>query len=174
MEKTAQTEQTIIRALHRRDLRALEWEGEYTHFRRLYALAYRRARLGRAVLWVAEQPSVTLVGQLFVQLVSGRTDLADGQTRAYLHSFRVREAFRGSGIGGRLLEVAEADLVRRGFTLATLNVGRHNAKARRFYERSGYRVVAPEPGCWQYIDHQGLLRSVNEPSWRMQKTIGNG
>ena len=77
-------------------------------------------------------------------------------------------------MGTRLLQVAEADLVARGYLQVTLNVARENLAARRLYERHGYRVVAPEPGRWQYIDHHGRLREVNEPSWRMEKNFLRG
>lgn len=163
--------QLVIRQLARRDLPELEWEGAYRHFRRLYARAYRAARKGRAILWVAELEDAGLIGQVFVQLISGDRRLADGKNRAYLYSFRVRPEYRGQGVGGRLLAVAEADLVRRGCRKATLNVARDNPGARRFYERNGYRVVAPEPGRWRYVDHRGRVRTVEEPAWRMEKVL---
>jgi ribosomal protein S18 acetylase RimI-like enzyme len=159
----------IYRHATRMDLPALEWDGEYAHFRRLYAQAFERARNGRTVLWLADLPDKEIIGQLFVQLNSQRPELANGVSRAYIYSFRVRSAYRGAGVGTGLLRVAEADLVARGFLQVTLNVARENLEARRLYERQGYRVVAPEPGRWHYIDHRGRLREVNEPSWRMEK-----
>jgi ribosomal protein S18 acetylase RimI-like enzyme len=161
----------IFRHITAADLPALEWEGEYTHFRRLYAMAYKRFRRRRAVLWVADWGRVRVIGQLFVQLNSDRRELADGITRAFIYSFRVRPTFRGIGVGSGLLKTAENDLVQRGFRLTTLNVARDNPDARRLYERMGYRVVAPEPGRWRYRDHNGRIQEVNEPSWRMEKAL---
>lgn len=160
----------VYRHVTRADLPALEWDGEYSHFRRLYAQAFERARAARAVLWLADLQDEEIIGQLFVQLNSQRPELANGENRAYIYSFRVRSAYRGLGVGTGLLQVAEADLEARGFCQITLNVARENGAARRLYERHGYRVVAPEPGHWHYIDHRGRLREVNEPSWRMEKT----
>jgi len=163
--------QTHIRQATREDLSSLEWDGEFTHFRRLFAEAYRYTETGEAVMWVAELPETGIIGQLFVQIESLNTALADGRTRAYIYGFRVRPAYRGAGVGSRLLQTAEADLARRGFRLICLNVARVNQGARRLYERFGYRVVAAEPGVWSYLDEQGRRRQVNEPAWRMEKGL---
>jgi ribosomal protein S18 acetylase RimI-like enzyme len=161
----------IIRQATRNDLPALEWDGQYTHFRRLYAQAIRRAEEGEAVLWLAELPTFGLIGQLFVQLESHRTELADGSNRAYIYSFRVRANFQGAGIGTLIMQTAETDLKNRGYRNITLNVARDNPGARRLYERFGYTVVADEPGRWSYLDHKGRRRHVHEPSWRMEKEL---
>jgi len=160
-----------IRLIRKNDLAALEWDGEFAHFRRLFSEAYQSAVLGRAVLWLAEIIEVDLIGQLFVQLNSGRPELADGGYRAYIYGFRIKPTYRGVGVGSRLLDAAESDLVQRGYKRVTLNVGRDNPDARRLYERRGYIVVAAEPGRWSYLDQHGRRREVNEPSWRMEKVL---
>ena len=160
-----------IRTVTRTDLPALEWGGEYTHFRRVYASAYREQEQGRAVLWIAELPKAGIIGQTFVQLISARPELADGGTRGYLYSVRVRAPYQRQGIGTRLLQWAEADLERRGFYIAVLNVNKEKQEPRRWYERLGYRITADEPGDWSYIDHHGQRRYVHEPSWRMEKQL---
>jgi ribosomal protein S18 acetylase RimI-like enzyme len=152
-------------------LPSLEWDGEYRHFRRLFADAFRRSQRGEAVLWIAELPETGIIGQLFIQLDGIRSGLADGQERAYIYGFRVRPDFRGEGVGSLLLSTTETDLRSRGFVQIALNVGQDNPDARRLYERFGYRVVAAEPGVWSYLDDQGRLRQVNEPAWRMEKQI---
>lgn len=53
--------------------------------------------------------------------------------------FVVAEA-RGQGVGGRLLEAAEAALRRRGGVRLQLQLGVTNRQARHFYERRGYRA----------------------------------
>lgn len=161
----------LIRQLIHKDLPALEWDGEFTHFRRLYEQAFRRAENGESVLWVAELPKVGIIGQLFVQLINPRLELADGVVRAFIYSFRVRSPYRGIGVGTHLMQTAEADLEKRGFHRTTLNVGRNNDEARRLYEHLGYHIVAAEPGNWSYLDHRGRRRHVNEPAWRLEKDI---
>jgi ribosomal protein S18 acetylase RimI-like enzyme len=158
-----------IRHASHKDLPALEWEGEFKHFRHIFAEAYRLMELGEVVMWVAVLPNVGLIGQLFVQLYGHKQAQTDYESSAYIYGFRVQPIFRRNGIGSRLLQTAEADLVKRGCLRISLNVARDNESARRFYERFGYNVVAPEPGIWSYLDHEGRRRYVNEPAWRMEK-----
>ncbi len=167
--------QVQIRLLCAADLPALEWEGAYTHFRRVYARALERAQRGEAALWVAEGEAARLVGQVFVLLLS-HTDpsLADGRQRAFIHSFRVRLECRDAGLGSRLLDAAEADLIQRGFSTVSLNVALENEGASRLYERRGYRRLHTVSGDWSYEDHLGDLRQVHEPGWRMEKKLEIG
>ena len=165
------TLKVTIRHLRKTDLPALEWNGEYTHFRRMYADTYRNATLGRTVLWIAEVLDVGVIGQVFIQLHSSRPELADGFTRAYLFGFRIQPPYRNKGIGSRMMDTVEEDLIERGYLRITLNVAKDNPEARRLYERRGYQVVAEEPGQWSYVDHEGVRREVNEPSWRMEKEL---
>jgi ribosomal protein S18 acetylase RimI-like enzyme len=160
-----------IRLIQEIDLPALEWEGEYTHFRRLYRDAYRRHVQGLSLLWVAELPPQGLIGQVFIQLQCDRPELCNGIDRAYLYSFRVRPTFRNYGIGSKIMDVVEEDLRLREFRWVTLNVARDNLGAQRLYQRRGYRIVAPEPGRWSFIDDQGRVQEVVEPAWRMEKRL---
>jgi ribosomal protein S18 acetylase RimI-like enzyme len=167
-------EKVIIRPLREGDLPALEWDGEYKHFRRMYADIYQSSRKGRSVLWVAELEGSGIIGQIFVQLASARQELADGVEHAYIFSFRIKPAYRGYGIGTSMLRVVEADLARRKFRRVTLNVGQDNLDARRLYESLGYQVRGYDPGKWNYLDDQGVQREVHEPAWQMEKRVGNG
>ncbi len=161
----------VIRQMQESDLPALEWEGEYTHFRRMYADAFKRQQRGFSILWVADLPGFGIIGQVFIQLICDRHELADGLYRAYLYSFRIKPPFRSAGLGGRMLAVLETDLKQRHYHQITLNVAKTNTRARRMYEAHGFRVVAHEPGCWSYIDHEGNWQHVEEPAWRMEKLI---
>jgi len=163
----------LIRQATSADLPAMEWEGEFTHYRRIYAEAYKQAQEGQAVLWVVECAGNSLIGQVFVQLHGLRRDNPDGLKRAYIYGFRIRPSYRRQGIGGRLLFVVERDLVDRGIYRAALNVARVNKGARRFYERHGYYVVGRDPGNWSYLYENGVRRDVHEPAWRMEKDLSN-
>lgn len=160
-----------IRPATQEDLPGLEWAGEYRHFRRLYADVFRSMQRGDGWIWLAESCEAGLVGQLFVSFRSARPELADGKTRAYVYSFRVKTAFRRQGIGSLLMKATEADLMQRGFQWVTLNVSQTNPMARRLYERLGYRVVGADPGRWSYTDDQGQRHDVCEPAWRMEKKL---
>lgn len=164
-------ETIAIRKMQKNDLPALEWDGEYTRFRNVYQVEFERSQIGSSVLWVAEKPGTGVIGQLFVQLNAERQELANGFSRAYMYAFRIRPPYRRVGLGTRMIQVMEDDLLRRGFCQITLNVGKTNLSARRLYSRLGYRVVANESGRWSYKDEKGILRNVEEPAWRMEKFI---
>lgn len=164
-------ERVIIRHLEQKDLKELEWEGEFTHFRRLYSESYKRMQKGDTIMWVAELPGEGIIGQVFIQLDCARPELANGADRAYLYSLRIRPAFRNLGLGTRVIQTVEDDLRQRGYQYITLNVAKDNPRARRLYERLGYKVIGHEPGVWSYIDHEGSWQHVHEPAWRMLKEL---
>lgn len=161
-----------VRPLASPDAGALEWEGEYIHFRRLYSLAFERAAAGRSVLWGIESPAGQLVGQVFVLLQAQHDPMtADGATRAFIHSFRIRPQYRNQGLGSGLLSYAEQDLQARGFRWVNLNVAEDNPGALRLYERMGYTAIERISGHWSFIDHEGNQRHLHEPGWRMAKQL---
>jgi ribosomal protein S18 acetylase RimI-like enzyme len=160
-----------IRNAGRTDLEGLEWEGEYTHFRRLFRDTYQLVEQDQAKILIAEVKQNYLIGQLFVSLKGARPELADGNIRAYVYGFRVRPAYRNQGVGGSMMNAVELDLLQNGFKLITLNVAKVNHAARRFYERLGYKVVGSDPGRWSYLDHFDKKHDVHEPAWRMEKSL---
>ncbi|MHC1740733.1 MAG: GNAT family N-acetyltransferase [Anaerolineaceae bacterium] len=160
-----------IRLATRTDLLDLEWGGEFRHFRVLYANAYARQQQGTSGIWVAETNLHGLIGQVFVQFMCDRPELADGWQRAYLYSFRIKPEFRNHGLGTEMIRVIEEFLLHRQFTRLTLNVARDNPDARRLYNRLGFHIVAEEPGIWSYPDDEGVWHTVQEPSWRMEKVL---
>lgn len=160
-----------IRQAEKDDLVNLEWNGEYAHFRRLYADTYMMVEQGAAVIWIAETNGNGLIGQCFVSLKRNRPELADGIVRAYIYGFRVKPEYRNLGIGTRIMQAIEADLKKRGLQQVTLNVGKDNQNARRFYERLGYSVTGEDPGYWSYIDEKGRRIDMHEPAWRMVKEL---
>ncbi len=160
-----------IRQAKKADLPSLEWNGEYTHFRRLYADTFSMVQKGNAIIWIAEMSAAGLIGQCFVSLKGSRPELSDGAVRAYIYGFRVRPEYRNQGIGTRMMHTLEDDLRTRGFRQATLNVGQDNPAAKRFYDRLGYAVIGDDPGFWSYIDDRGKRRDMHEPAWRMLKDL---
>lgn len=164
--------QVRIRHALKADLPSLEWEGEYSRYRKVYAGVFQKAMRGEAVMWVADSSSVGLIGQALVQLrTSGMLELAEGTRRAYVHSFRVREAFRRAGLGKRLMKIVEDDLRDRNFSEITLNAQRENLDALRLYRNLGYSVVRKDPGIWFYHDENDVLQEVEEPGWRLLKIL---
>jgi ribosomal protein S18 acetylase RimI-like enzyme len=160
-----------IRRMTREDLPALEWNGEFRHFRNVYKSVYHRMQQGGADAWVAESAQGEIIGQVFLQYMSDRPELADGWNRAYLYSFRIKPLYRSLGLGTRMLRVLEDALIARHYHHVTLNVARDNPDAIRLYKRQGFQIIAEEPGIWSYIDHEGQWQTVIEPSWRMEKKL---
>ncbi|MFQ5942138.1 MAG: GNAT family N-acetyltransferase [Anaerolineales bacterium] len=159
-----------IRLATTEDLRALEWDGEYAHYRRLFKRAIDEARHGRRILLLAEIDD-QLVGQIFIQLTIRAAFSTRGASSGYFYAFRVKPAFRNQGVGSSLLQKAEDNLAIRGFHRAVISVAKRNFAARRLYERAGYSVFAEDPGEWSYVDHKGKLRQVREPAFVLEKRL---
>ncbi len=164
-------ERIRIRPLEKADLPALEWDGEYAHFRRLYQQHYENSLGGNTLIWVAENANAEVIGQVFILLLSRQRELADGVLQAYLFSFRIKPLFRNQGLGGFMLEMAEGFLRDRGFRFLRLNVARANPLARRMYEKHGYCMMGPDPGIWRYQDQFGEWQTCHEPAWKMIKKL---
>ncbi len=171
VEGSSAIQEINIRPLLKSDLPALEWEGEFLHFRNVFADVYKKIEKGTAKGWVAVTREGYMVGQVFLQLTSDRLELADGWNRAYLYSLRIRPQYRKLGIGTKMIDLLEDSLKTINYTRVTLNVARNNQGAVRLYQRLGYQIVAEEEGVWSYPDHKGTWHTVTEPSWRMEKRL---
>ncbi|MCJ7694516.1 MAG: GNAT family N-acetyltransferase [Anaerolineaceae bacterium] len=163
--------QITIRPMVEADLPALEWDGEYSHFRKVYAQHFRSMENGNTMIWVADSDSNGPIGQLFILLYSQKLELADGIHRAYIFSFRIKPEYRNHGLGTFMLSVAESDLKARGFTTIRLNVARTNLQARRLYEKLGYKIFGSDPGLWSYQDQHCVWQTIKEPAWKMLKLL---
>jgi ribosomal protein S18 acetylase RimI-like enzyme len=157
-----------IRPVREGDLPALEWDGVYRHYRRVYRQTFDDVRKGRRLMLLAVTEG-EVIGQVFVQLQGG--GFAGGK-RGYVYAFRVKPDWRRRGVGRQLMAEAEAELVRRGFHVAVIAVAQNNPDARRLYERLGYTVYSEDAGIWHYTDADGVRRRVEEPSWLMEKRLG--
>jgi ribosomal protein S18 acetylase RimI-like enzyme len=162
------TSDVLIRHATEADLPALEWEGEYRKYRRIYQRAMEDARQGKRILFIAEIGG-EVVGQIFIQLNHHRSNQEGISSTGYLQSFRIKTPFRNRGIGTRLISRAEEALKERGYKRAIIAVAQHNQDARRLYERHGYSVFRDDPGQWSFIDDQGLPQYISEPAYLMEK-----
>lgn len=166
-----QTIDIQIRQVRAADLPLLEWNGELSHYRQLFRQVFEQSQRRRTLMWFVSSPEYPIIGQVFVQLISTRLELADGFYRAHVFSFRVIPELRSQGIGGILLRKVEQDLLHRGFHRACLNVVRTNLRGRAFYARHGYEVIGEDPGIWSYQDLDGVWHNMEEPAWRMEKPL---
>lgn len=91
-----------------------------------------------------------------------------GSTRARLYSIAVDPAWRGRGLGTRLLADAEAGARARGCRYLRLEVRADNAAAITLYEEAGYRRIGriaryyeDGAGAWRY--ERGLAGGQTMP-----------
>ena len=159
-----------IRPAKLQDIVRLEWHGQFHHLRNLFRRSYREQQAGRRLLLIAAVDEYP-IARLFLQWVSSNLTLADGHTRAYLYSFQVHEMLQGRGIGTALLQEAEARIRARHYREILIAVAKENPRAQMLYQRLGYRVIRDDPGEWNYVDHNGVVRYVAEPCWIMEKRL---
>lgn len=159
-----------LRFAHKSDLSKLEWDGKFSHFRNLFRRSYQGQLRGRRKMLLADLNGYP-IGHIFIQFISRNTNIADGEERAYLYSFRVMERYQGKGIGSRLMRAAEKLLVERGFQLAIIAVAKNNPAAESLYRRRGYQRYAQDAGRWEYTDHHGVKHKVEEPCWLLRKRL---
>ena len=98
---------------------------------------YRHIMSGNAVFWTLEHDG-ELIGELYVFRDLDDKDFADGKDAAYLCAFRVKEGYRGQGLGSRLMEAALADLRESGFRRATVGVSADEPQNFRLYRLLGF------------------------------------
>jgi len=160
----------IIRNANSDDLPALEWEGEYRIFRRLYRRAMIEAKKGHRILLVVDLEG-RLIGQIFIQLHSISADPKKLAKTGYLYSFRVRSEYRNLGVGTSLVSSAEDALRKGNFQRALIGVAKDNSDALRLYERLGYRIISEDPGEWSFIDDENEVRKIVEPTFILEKYL---
>ena len=161
-----------IRKVTEQDLPALEMDGMFTHFRRVYTRALEEQKQGMRLLLIAES-SAMVVGRLFILLSSTDKRIADGKERAYLYSFFVHPSYRHEGLGTRMMQYIENLLQANGISFVTIAVAKDNEGALRIYKRLKYDILRESPGQWDYIDHEGKRQQVNEPCYILGKQLSS-
>lgn len=113
---------------------------------------------------IRRTPGSTVVARLSGAVVGVAIYWTDGNmpTPAYLRVLAVKDGFRSQGIGQALLRYVEDDVFRRGPNLF-LCCTQTNGRARRFYEREGYRVVGTLPDFIQQGLDEVLYRKTRGP-----------
>ncbi len=142
--------QGTVRAARAADLPHLEWHGG-ADLRSFYQNLWHRHEHDEMALLVADLSGFP-IGQIVI-LWRGKVSHPHFPD---LQSLRVHPAFRGLGVGTRLIEAAEIFCAARGFDKVGLSVGLDNPHARRLYERLGYEsqeIIYDEE--WSYTDQKG-------------------
>ena len=98
---------------------------------------YHNIVSGNAVFWTLDNNG-EIIGELYVFRNLDDKDFADGTNTAYLCAFRVKEEYRGQGLGSGLLKAALTELKEAGFRTATIGVGSDKPLNIQLYRRFGF------------------------------------
>jgi ribosomal protein S18 acetylase RimI-like enzyme len=157
-----------IRHCARQDLPQLEWFGLYTEHRQLIEDAFRRQEAGEVVMLLADLDGFP-VGQAWLDLSAQAADSV-----GVIWALRVFPLLRNYGIGTRLMIAAEQLLFERGYRWSELTVDKHEPRARRLYERLGYRSMGSTEGLLSYTTPDKRLVARNLPLWILRKPLPPG
>jgi ribosomal protein S18 acetylase RimI-like enzyme len=137
----------------------------FTPYRELLRGAYERQLAGEVEMLVGEIGDFP-IAQLWIDLVK-RCDERVG----VIWALRVVPFLRRLGVGALLLSEAEAWLCEQGFVQAELGVEKDNARARRLYERLGYRHVGDVREEYSYTQQDGSRVDATADQWLLRKRL---
>jgi ribosomal protein S18 acetylase RimI-like enzyme len=152
--------------LRESDNRLLEWQGG-EDLRSFYEAQWWSHHTGEAFVLVADFNGFP-IGQAAIYWVGKpiHPHLPD------LQSLRVHPIFQGQGIGTRLLEAGALATKARGLPQLSLSVGGDNHRARRLYERCGFRITGEAyEDSWSYTNAAGQKVTVTEIVMDMLKEL---
>ncbi len=131
---------------------------------------YNNIATGNAVFWTVEKEG-NLIGELYVFQDLEDKDFADGNKTVYLCAFRIREDYRGKGIGTMLLNKVLSELKEAGFTRATIGVSPKEERNIKLYRSQGF--VKKVKDC--YIDPCAMDKNMRPKSdegfWLLAKEL---
>lgn len=77
----------------------------------------------------------------------------------YLHIIAIKEECRGNGIGTKIMEYVE-NILSENYSKCFFVVGDFNSKARRLYEKIGYRIVGQIPDLYKKGVTENLMMKL--------------
>jgi ring-1,2-phenylacetyl-CoA epoxidase subunit PaaD len=129
-------------------------------------LEFERMERGEVLILVAVDEGDAPVGKLHVDLVSRASERA-----ATIGSAATVPALQGRGIGTALILVAEERIRQHGLLFAEIGVEDANPRARRLYDRLGYRAIADETFLYEVEGRDGAPTLVSNSGARMRKRL---
>ena len=164
-------DQVTIRLIREDDLPALEWNGEYARYRRVYSEVYRNFMKGISLPFVAETAADGIIGQVFLTKKDPNPAYSPHNPYFFLSSFRVKPEFRDHGVGARLLQVCEEQTRMHHMRDIYLNCAADNRLARKFYEAHSFRVIRMDQSEWTFVNHEGFVVTEPQTAYLMKKTL---
>ena len=126
----------LIRKATGEEMLKLWGYGDIDHASPTAKFFYRNISSGNADFWTLDHGG-ELIGELYAFLnIEEDKDFADGRTTAYLCAFRVKNDYRGQGLGSEIMETVLTDLKAKGFQRAT--IGANEERNKKLYRRLGF------------------------------------
>lgn len=88
-----------------------------------------------------------------------------------ISSFAVISPFQGLGIGTFMMQLAEDIFLEKGLETSQTGTYKTNERARKLYERIGYKITGNRLGTAQYITESGETKTYSEDCWILQKLL---
>jgi [ribosomal protein S18]-alanine N-acetyltransferase len=92
---------------------------------------------------------------------------------AHIATLAVHPDIRGHGIAQKLLSVALTESIRRGASMATLEVRAGNKIAQKLYNRFGFQVVGERPHYYKDNQEDALIMSTSRFEHKMISWLKN-
>ncbi len=126
----------IIRIGSIEDLKSL-WRNDNSPTQRYFVNGIEE---GNIEFWTVEdEEEKLLVGELYIFWNSEDKDEANGEDRAYICAFRIKEEYRGRGLGSKLMQRVLERVSGRGFQEATIGVDNDDAhRLSKMYKAWGF------------------------------------
>ncbi len=164
-------DRVTIRLMKEEDLPEIEWGGEYARYRKVYREVFHNFQKGISLPYIAETEDDGIIGQVFLTRKEPNPSYSPRSRYFFLSSFRIKPAFRDKGLGSKMLQICFREVRNHRLRDIFLNCSKDNNRARRFYEKNGFRVVRIDEGTWTYINNEGLVVSEPQNSYLMKKTL---
>lgn len=110
---------------------------------------------GNIEFWTIENEiDSALIGELYIFWNSEDKDEANGNDRAYICAFRVKEEFRGLGLGKKLMQRVLRRVKERGYIEATIGADNDDAERLTYmYKSWGFsELIKLQNTDYRYID----------------------
>ena len=156
----------IIRTAVKADLPMLEWYGLFWQHRDVIEQTFQKQQEGDALMLVLDWNKHP-AGQIWIDFESKRK-----HGTAILWALRVVPWVQKLGLGSKLLQIAEEQIVRRGFNCAELGVEIGREDLRAYYEKRGYDFSGQlgEPSVFR--NSEGELVTTTSELWLFHKELG--
>jgi ribosomal protein S18 acetylase RimI-like enzyme len=154
-----------FRLCHEDDLPALEWYGLFWAHREIIRDAFDRQRRGEVLMLLAITNGFP-VGQAWMDLARLRSE-----NGALLWAVRVFPFLQGRALGARLIARAERLLAARQIAFVEVGAEKDNPRARRLYERLGYRLTHDAREEYAFTTPDGEPVRVRLDEWCLRKPL---